>query len=214
MKPWGTCLTENIIWVETAGNHSKDSLSEGTGNRVHLPESFIFEADFNQGKYATTDYFKIDSQFGTEETFKRTSADMCHSYGIRIVLIMYLTYGYLKPFQDVYWKNRKIPLCKMVSYQSLSGGTPVIIIKECVGAYNGCQNWIPPTGGQEFILKAMFYWLTTELGWLETGCCRWSRPPVKGRVWEHDQGKYPDKILLNETWGYVERCWWGNQMDL
>ncbi|MNE14999.1 Neopullulanase [compost metagenome] len=61
----------------------------------------IFESPTNH-KYDTTDYLKIDPQFGDEETF-RTMVKECHARGIRVMLdavFNHAGYGFA-PFQDV-----------------------------------------------------------------------------------------------------------------
>ncbi|MMZ59043.1 Neopullulanase [compost metagenome] len=61
----------------------------------------IFESPTNH-KYDTTDYLKIDPQFGDVETFK-TMVKECHARGIRVMLdavFNHSGYGFA-PFQDV-----------------------------------------------------------------------------------------------------------------
>jgi len=61
----------------------------------------IFESPSNH-KYDTTDYFKIDSQFGDEKTFKRL-VEECHKRGIKVMLDAVFNHCgyYFPPFQDV-----------------------------------------------------------------------------------------------------------------
>ncbi|GAA0314515.1 alpha-glycosidase [Bacillus carboniphilus] len=67
----------------------------------------IFKATSNH-KYDTIDYFEIDPQFGTKETFKKL-VDECHKRGIRIMLDAVFNHsGYYFPhFQDVLEKGEK-----------------------------------------------------------------------------------------------------------
>lgn len=61
----------------------------------------IFESPTNH-KYDTTDYLRIDPQFGDEETFKALVKE-CHTRGIRVMLdavFNHCGYGFA-PFQDV-----------------------------------------------------------------------------------------------------------------
>ena len=86
---------------------------------------------------------------------------------------------------------------------------------ECVGAYK----WMPKLDTsnpevREFILKVMFYWIDNFQidGWrLDVA------DEVDPSVWEEARmrikEKYPDKILLGETWGYAGKMLRGNQMD-
>ncbi len=65
----------------------------------------IFTAASNH-KYDTIDYFELDPQFGSKETFKRF-IDECHSRGIRVMLDAVFNHSgyYFPPFQDVLEKG-------------------------------------------------------------------------------------------------------------
>lgn len=65
----------------------------------------IFEADSNH-KYNTTDYKRIDSQFGDEETLRRL-VDDAHDRGMRVVLDAVFNHSgrQFAPFQDVVEKG-------------------------------------------------------------------------------------------------------------
>lgn len=61
----------------------------------------IFKAKSNH-KYDTIDYFEIDPQFGTKETF-RELVEKCHERGIKVMLDAVFNHSgfYFEPFQDV-----------------------------------------------------------------------------------------------------------------
>ncbi|GAE93391.1 neopullulanase [Gracilibacillus boraciitolerans JCM 21714] len=61
----------------------------------------IFKA-YSNHKYDTIDYFKIDPQFGDEETFRRLVKE-CHKRGIKVMLDAVFNHSgyYFEPFQDV-----------------------------------------------------------------------------------------------------------------
>ncbi|MET3696297.1 glycosidase [Bacillus oleivorans] len=65
----------------------------------------IFKATSNH-KYDTVDYFEIDPQFGTKETFKKL-VEECHKRGIRVMLDAVFNHSgyYFPPFQDVLKKG-------------------------------------------------------------------------------------------------------------
>lgn len=213
-KPWGTLPDrEHHMGGDLQGIIQKIPYLKELGIEcIYLNP--IFEADFNH-KYATTDYFKIDSQFGTEETF-RELVDTCHSYGIRIVLdgVFNHTGVHFKPFQDVLEKQEKSRYVKWfhINHYPVE---PSHHNYECVGAYK----WMPKLDTsnpevREFILKVMFYWIDNFQidGWrLDVA------DEVDPSVWEEARmrikEKYPDKILLGETWGYAGKMLRGNQMD-
>lgn len=213
-KPWGTLPDrEHHMGGDLQGIIQKIPYLKELGIEcIYLNP--IFEADFNH-KYATTDYFKIDSQFGTEETF-RELVDTCHSYGIRIVLdgVFNHTGVHFKPFQDVLEKQGKSRYVKWfhINHYPVE---PSHHNYECVGAYK----WMPKLDTsnpevREFILKVMFYWID------HYGIDGWRldvADEVDPSVWEEARiqikEKYPDKILLGETWGYAGKMLRGNQMD-
>ena len=67
---------------------------------------------------------------------------------------------------------------------------------------------------REFILEVMFYWIDNY------GIDGWRldvADEVDPSVWEDARirlkGKYPDRLLLGETWGYAGKMLRGNQLD-
>ncbi|TFD97621.1 glycoside hydrolase family 13 protein [Jeotgalibacillus sp. R-1-5s-1] len=67
----------------------------------------IFKASSNH-KYDTIDYFEIDEQFGTKETFKQL-IDECKKRGIRVMLDAVFNHSgyFFPPFQDVLEKGEQ-----------------------------------------------------------------------------------------------------------
>ena len=213
-KPWGSLPDrEHHMGGDLQGIIQKISYLKELGIEcIYLNP--IFEGDFNH-KYATTDYFKIDSQFGDEETF-RELVNICHSYEIKIVLdgVFNHTGVHFGPFQDVLENQEGSRYVKWfhINHYPVE---PSHHNYECVGAYK----WMPKLDTsnpevREFILKVMFYWIDNFQidGWrLDVA------DEVDPSVWEEARmrikEKYPDKILLGETWGYAGKMLRGNQMD-
>ncbi|CAH1208067.1 Cyclomaltodextrinase [Paenibacillus plantiphilus] len=84
VEPWGGVPTrDNYFGGDLQGviDHL-DHLNALGVNAIYFNP--IFEATTNH-KYDTRDYLKIDSQFGTNETFKKLVA-ACHERGIRVML--------------------------------------------------------------------------------------------------------------------------------
>lgn len=174
----------------------------------------IFKADFNH-KYATTDYYEIDPEFGTKDEF-RELVKTCHKNGIRIILDGVFNHSgvHFKPFMDLLKNQEK----SRYKDWYLVTKYPVSISHhcyECVGAYK----WMPRlnTSNKEvrkYILHVMEYWLEEFNidGWrLDVA------DEVDSLVWQEARilikSKYPDKLLLGETWGYGCDMLQGNSMD-
>ena len=174
----------------------------------------IFEGDFNH-KYATTDYYRIDPAFGTNEEF-RELVEQCHEQDIRIILdgVFNHTGIHFPYFQDVLQNQEQS------AYQDwfLIEKFPVTVSEdayECVGAYP----YMPKlnTANPEvrsYIIGVMEHWLKEYRidGWrLDVA------DEVDASVWEAARlvlkKDYPGCILLGETWGYGGRMLRGNQLD-
>lgn len=174
----------------------------------------VFEGDFNH-KYATTDYFRIDPNFGTNEEFKELVMQ-CHSQDIRIILdgVFNHTGIHFPYFQDIL-KNQE-----RSGYKDwfLIEKYPVTVSAdsyECVGAYP----YMPKlnTANPEvrnYIIGVMDHWIKEYQidGWrLDVA------DEVDSSVWEMARlvlkRRYPECILLGETWGYGGRQLRGNQLD-
>lgn len=174
----------------------------------------IFKGDFNH-KYATTDYFEIDPCFGSKEEFT-SLVEGCHERGIRILLDGVFNHcgTHFAPFMDLLEKQEES------SYKDWFFVTeyPVRLSHhsyECVGAYK----WMPKLNTancevRKFILEVMDYWLGNFHidGWrLDVA------DEVDGSVWTEVRTvlkeKYPDCLLLGETWGSGRTLMQGNRMD-
>lgn len=213
-KSWGTLPDrENYMGGDLEGIISKIPYLEELGIEC-LYLNPIFFGDFNH-KYATTDYYKIDPMFGTSEDFKRL-VNACHSVGIKILLdgVFNHTGINFKPFQDVLSKQEESIYKDWFHINHF----PMKISHhdyECVGAYK----WMPKLNTanpqvREFIIDVMIFWIEKfDIdGWrLDVA------DEVDPSVWEMARikikEKYPDKLLLGETWGYAGKLLRGNQMD-
>ena len=211
---WGTLPTrENYMGGDLKGICDKVEYLEKLGVEC-LYLTPIFKGDFNH-KYATTDYFEIDPMFGTKEDLHKL-VDKCHRYGIKILLdgVFNHTGIHFAPFEDLL-KNQEHSRYKDWFFVNK---IPTAISHrdyECVGAYK----WMPKLNTankevREFILSVMDYWIREYHidGW------RLDVPDeVDSTVWQEARlmlkEKYPDIILLGETWGYGGRLLRGNQMD-
>ncbi len=157
--PWESKPTrDNFFGGDLKGMTSKvDYLSELGINAIYMTP--IFEAPSNH-KYNTTDYLKIDPEFGTMEDLKEL-VKKCHKKGIRIVFDAVFNHsGFMfEPFQDVLkngeqsaYKNwfhiRSFPLSKdPLNYETfgfeaympkLNTGNPEVVEYLC----NVARYWI------------------------------------------------------------------------
>ena len=212
--PWGSEPTrENFMGGDLAGIHQKIPYLKELGVEC-LYLNPIFEADFNH-KYATTDYFKIDPIFGTNDEFKKF-VDACHNANIKVVLdgVFNHTGIHFKPFEDVLNNGKKSQY-----YNWFHINADEIHIShndyECVGAYK----FMPKLNSsnsevRKFILKVLNYWIENY------GIDGWRldvADEVDSTVWREARcflkEKYPDILLIGETWGYGDKLLVGNQLD-
>ena len=212
--PWGTLPTrENYMGGDLRGITEKiQYLSELDVDCIYLNP--IFLADFNH-KYATSDYYEIDPQFGSKEDFKKL-VDTAHAYGMKIILdgVFNHTGIHFKAFADLCRKQEKS------EYKDWYYVTeyPVTISEkcyECVGAYPYMPklNTANPKV-RDYILGVMRYWIAEFKidGWrLDVA------DEVDESLWIFARRKlkdeFPDMLLLGETWGMGFRLLSGNQMD-
>ncbi len=213
-EEWGAAPTrENYMGGDLAGIIEKlPYLRELGVECIYLNP--VFEGDFNH-KYATTDYFHIDPMFGTNEEF-RELVRQCHLQDMRIILDGVFNHtGVNFPFFQDILKNQE-----RSNYKNwfLIEKFPVTVSNdsyECVGAYP----YMPKlnTANPEvrnYIIDVMEYWLREYQidGWrLDVA------DEVDSTVWEMARlclkEKYPECILIGETWGYGGRQLKGNQLD-
>lgn len=211
---WGTLPTrENYMGGNLRGICSKLPYLKELGVEC-LYLNPVFEGDFNH-KYATTDYFRIDPRFGTNEELKEL-ADQCHQQGIRIILdgVFNHTGIHFQFFQDILDRQEQSDYKDWFWIEKF----PVTISQysyECVGAYPYMPklNTANPDV-RDYIIKVMDYWLGEYQidGWrLDVA------DEVDSTLWEQARialkSKYPTSILLGETWGYGGKMLRGNQLD-
>ena len=166
----------------------------------------IFQGDFNH-KYATTDYFAIDPDFGTEEELKVLVED-AHARGLRILLdgVFNHTGIHFAPFRDLLENGERSRFCDWF-YPKRYPIAVEAACYECVGDYpymprlNTANHQV-----QGFILSVMRYWIRRAGidGWrldvadeLDAGCVRYLRRQLRA--------EYPQALLLGETWGDAAR---------
>lgn len=166
----------------------------------------IFEGDFNH-KYATTDYLKIDPAFGTEADLIEL-VEKAHSLGIRVILDGVFNHCgiHFPPFVDLL-ENGEASRFRDWFYPKKY---PVEInakCYECVGDYP----YMPRLNGEspevrDYVEKVLLYWLERAHidGWrfdvadeLDRHAMTYWREEVKRR--------FPDALLLAETWGDASR---------
>ncbi len=165
----------------------------------------IFEADFNH-KYATTDYYRVDPIFGKNSDLKILVQEL-HKNGIRILLDGVFNHVgiHFRQFEDVLEKGRKSEFYDWFLVTSDDGDISVTHKDyECVGAYK----YMPKLNSsnpavRKYILEVMDFWIR------EYGIDGWRldvADEVDKRVWQEAstvlKEKYPNIILLGETWGY------------
>ena len=162
----------------------------------------IFLADFNH-KYATTDYFQIDPLFGTEQDLI-SLVDIAHRNGIKIILDGVFNHVgiHFAPFEDLV-RNGEDSQYREWFYPKRFPIENTPECYECVGDYpymprlNGANSDV-----RKYVRDVLLYWLDHAHidGWrfdvadeLDRHAVTWWREEVKK--------KYPDAVLLCETWG-------------
>ena len=162
----------------------------------------VFLADFNH-KYATTDYFKVDPLFGTEQDLIAL-VDTAHHSGIKIILDGVFNHAgiHFSPFEDLVRNGEASPY-KDWFYPKRFPIEYTPDCYECVGDYaymprlNGANSEV-----RKYVRDVLLYWLEHAHidGWrfdvadeLDRHAVTWWREEIKK--------KYPDAVLLCETWG-------------
>lgn len=213
-EPWGTIPTrENFMGGDLAGITEKLDYIESLGVTC-LYINPIFKADFNH-KYATTDYFDVDPQFGTKEELVLL-VKRAHERGIRVLLDGVFNHSGVnfEQFLDVRKNGEK----SRYKNWFFINRYPVEIedgAYECVGDYK----YMPKLNTsfsevRKFIISVLEYWIEKADidGWrLDVA------DEVDSEVWYEARAylkeKYPDILLLGETWGYGGSLLDGRQMD-
>lgn len=174
----------------------------------------IFEADFNH-KYATTDYFRIAPGIGEEQDLHSLVAN-AHQKGMKVILDGVFNHVgiHFSPFADVL-KHQANSRYKDWFYITKFPVTVTHHCYECVGAYK----YMPKLNTsnpevRKFVLAVMDYWIREYRidGWrLDVA------DEVDESVWTEARyllkQRYPQILLLGETWGNGLRLMDGRQMD-
>jgi glycosidase len=162
----------------------------------------VFLGDFNH-KYATTDYYRIDPGFGTNEEFAYLVKE-AHKRGIRIVLDGVFNHVgiHFPPFEDLLKNGEASPYKDWFYVKSfpLSMEHPNY---ECVGDYPYMPKLRTSNPAvREMVLDVMTYWIR------ETGIDGWRldvADEVDFSTWQMIRTRlkeaYPEALLLGETWG-------------
>ena len=213
-QEWGTPPTrENYMGGDLQGIIGHLDYLEELGVQC-LYLNPIFSGDFNH-KYAATDYYHVDNLFGGNEKF-RELVEKVHEKGMRIILDGVFNHTGIRfpQFADIL-ENQENSGYKDWYYITKF---PVTISRECyecVGAYP----YMPKlnTGNpqvREMILDIMEYWIA------EYGIDGWRldvADEVDESVWIEARirlkEKFPETLLLGETWGAGLRLMDGSKMD-
>jgi glycosidase len=174
----------------------------------------IFLADYNH-KYATTDYFRVDPDFGDAAQLKNLITQ-CHDRNLKVILDGVFNHCgvHFAPFEQVLAEQEDSEYKDWFYLKKF----PVEISAdcyECVGDFK----WMPKlnTSNPEirsFILKVMSYWVEFAGidGWrldvadeVDINLWRFARTELKQ--------KYPELLLLGETWGDASRLLDGSALD-
>ncbi len=166
----------------------------------------VFTGDFNH-KYATTDYFHVDPDFGTDDDLI-SLVEQAHHHGIRVILDGVFNHCgiHFAPFADVVANGKASPYSDWFYCKQY----PLKIdpeYYECVGDYPYMPRLRTANPKvREYIVSVMLHWLQTAHidGWrldvadeLDTATVRYLRERVKAA--------YPDALLLGETWSDASR---------
>lgn len=215
-SPWGTMPTrDNYMGGDLKGITERlDYLQKLGIECIYLNP--VFYGDFNH-KYATTDYFEIDPMFGSKEDFKELVEEL-HKRGIRILLDGVFNHCgvHFHAFRDLLEKQEKSRYKEWFYIHDY----PVVVSEknptyECVGDYG----YMPKLNTanievQDYIEKVMLYWLTEFHidGWRldvadEVDASLWTKVRTDIKV------RFPETLLLGETWGDGLDLMDGKQMD-
>lgn len=211
---WGEKPTrENYMGGDLRGIIQKlDYIKEIGVDCIYLNP--IFKGDFNH-KYATTDYMQVDESFGTNEDLKELVSE-CHARGMKIILDGVFNHSgtSFEPFWDVMQRQESSSYRNWFHFTRL----PAKISHndyECVGAYK----WMPKLCTSEqavcrFILEVMEFWINYAGidGW-RLDVADEVDPAVWREARRYLKEKYPEMLLLGETWGFGRKMLLGDQMD-
>lgn len=214
-EEWGTLPTrENYMGGDLKGVQGKIPYLKELGIEI-IYFNPIFKADFNH-KYATTDYFEIDPIFGTNEDFRMLVSEL-HKAGIRVILdgVFNHTGIHFKPFEDVRENGAGSKYYDWFLPCKSKEITVTHKDYECVGAYK----FMPKLNSsnpevRKFIIDVMDFWIR------EYGIDGWRldvADEVDSAVWQEARTllkeRYPEIILIGETWGYGGTLVTGKRLD-
>lgn len=162
----------------------------------------VFLADFNH-KYATSDFFRIDPDFGTQDDLIDL-VEAAHQAHIRVVLDGVFNHVgvHFAPFADLLEKGERsryrdwfFPKCFPIKISAEC--------YECVGDYQHMPRLrVANPETREYVLSVIRYWMNAAHidGWrfdvadeLDAGAVRYWRDQV--RI------SHPEALFLGETWG-------------
>jgi cyclomaltodextrinase len=213
--PWDSEPTrENFFGGDLAGVREKLPYLQSLGAEC-LYLTPVFAGDFNH-KYATADYFHVDPDFGTDEELTAL-VRAAHAIGIRVILDGVFNHAGVRfaPFADVL-ANGEASRYKDWFYIKRFPVAVDASCYECVGDYPNMPRLRTANPDvREYILRVMLHWMEAAGidGWrldvadeLDARTLRCLREGVKAR--------YPEALLLGETWGDASRlvCE-GDQLD-
>ena len=205
-EPWNARPTrENFLGGDLPGIQAKLPYLRELGVEC-LYLTPVFAADFNH-KYATADYFHVDPDFGTDEDLTAL-VEAAHAQGIRVVLDGVFNHVGIRfpPFADLLSKGEESAYRDWFYPKRF----PLSIdpdCYECVGDYPYMPRLrVANPAVRRYVLEVLIHWLEKANidGWrfdvadeLDAGAVRYWRERVKAR--------FPDALLLAETWGDARR---------
>ena len=201
-EPWnGSPTRENYLGGDLRGIREHLPYLQELGVEC-LYLNPIFLADFNH-KYATTDFFQIDPDFGTEEDLVEL-VEAAHQVQIRVVLDGVFNHVgvHFGPFMDLLAKGEQSRYRDWFFPKQF----PMTISSEsyeCVGDYQNMPRLrVANPETREYVLSIMTYWMNAAHidGWrfdvadeLDARTVRYWRDKVKV--------SHPEVLFLAETWG-------------
>ena len=201
-EPWGSAPNrESFLGGDLKGIRGKLGYLESL-NVDCLYLTPVFLGDFNH-KYATTDYYRIDPDFGTNEEFASLVKE-AHDRGIRVILDGVFNHVgiHFPPFEDLLQNGEASPYKDWFYAKSF----PLVMEPlnyECVGDYPYMPKLRTSNPAvRDMVLDVMMYWLREADidGWrLDVA------DEVDFSTWQYIRTRlkeaYPDVLLLGETWG-------------
>jgi len=214
LEPWGSPPTrDNYMGGNIKGIAEKLDYIKDLGiTCIYLNP--IFKGTSNH-KYDTEDYFKVDPDFGTKKDLAQL-VRQCHRNGIKVILDGVFNHCgfYFSQFQDVFknGKNSKYKDWFFIDGFPVQTEPPNY---ECVGFFK----WMPKLNLAN--PETRNYFLTVGKYWIEEvhidGWRLDVSDEVEGAFWECFRNKikekYPDTILIGETWGDASKLVQGNRLD-